>query len=155
MLRHTTLFAALFASSLMGIGSGLTANAATPAKASQSITISPDGDNLYWATKTLTVKAGSPVKLTLKNTASKDAGMAHNWVLVKSGTEADVANDGMQAGEDKNWVTEGPNVIAHTILVKPGAEDTVAFNAPPAGTYTYICTYPGHATTMNGKLISK
>ncbi|MDR3606130.1 MAG: plastocyanin/azurin family copper-binding protein [Oligoflexia bacterium] len=128
---------------------------AAPGKVEQEITISPDGDNLYWATKKLEVKAGSTVKLTLKNTASTTAGMPHNWVLTKPGTDQQVATDGMQAGEDHNWVAEGPNVIAHTALAKPGTEASVTFVAPPAGEYTYICTYPGHATTMNGKLISK
>jgi azurin len=131
------------------------AQSAPSSKIDQEITITPDGDNLYWATKTLAVKAGSTVKLTLKNTSSASGGMAHNWTLVKPGTEAQVANDGMQAGEDKNWISESPSIIAHTVLVKPGAEASITFVAPPAGEYPYICTYPGHATSMKGTLSSK
>jgi azurin len=135
------------------------AQAAAPAtlgqKVDQEITMTTDGDNLYWASKTLAVKAGSIVKLTLKNTSSASGGMAHNWVLAKTGTEQAVATDSMQVGEDKNWVAEGPNVITHTTLIKPGAETSITFTAPPAGVYPYFCSYPGHATTMNGKLTSK
>jgi uncharacterized cupredoxin-like copper-binding protein len=34
--------------------------------------------------------------------------------------------------------------VAHTALLAPGASETLSFTAPEAGTYTFICTYPGH-----------
>ena len=57
------------------------------------------------------------------------------------------------AGEGGNWVTEGPNVLAHTALAKnPGQEVSVIFKAPAAGNYPYICTFPGHSLVMKGVL---
>jgi azurin len=29
----------------------------------------------------------------------------------------------------------------------------VTFDAPPRGTYDFVCTFPGHATLMRGKFI--
>ncbi|TVQ02364.1 MAG: hypothetical protein EA359_11920 [Balneolaceae bacterium] len=32
---------------------------------------------------------------------------------------------------------------------------TVTVTVPPPGSYPYICTYPGHFTMMQGRLISQ
>ena len=53
--------------------------------------------------------------------------------------------------KDKNL----PGVFAATKLLKPGESDTITFTAPPAGTYPFICTYPGHYPKMQGKLIAE
>jgi azurin len=34
-----------------------------------------------------------------------------------------------------------------------GETTTIAFTAPAAGTYDYICSFPGHYGMMKGKLI--
>ena len=47
-------------------------------------------------------------------------------------------------------------MLASTKLVGPGEVAEVSFKAPTApGSYTYICTFPGHATTMKGMLVVK
>jgi plastocyanin len=38
-------------------------------------------------------------------------------------------------------------------MAEPGKTVTFEFTAPEAGTYTYICTYPGHWMKMQGTLI--
>jgi uncharacterized cupredoxin-like copper-binding protein len=35
-------------------------------------------------------------------------------------------------------------MIAHTALLAPGGSETIEFTAPAAGSYTFVCTYPGH-----------
>lgn len=102
---------------------------------------------------TFTVKAGQKVHVTMKNNETM-ANMFHNFVLVKPGTEAAVATAGITAGETLGYVKAGdPNVIAQTPLSKPGQPAEVTFTAPEKGTYPYICTFPGHYTTMKGTLV--
>jgi azurin len=128
------------------------APAQTTGKIDQEVEVGTDGDNLYFNKKEITAKAGSTIRITFKNNASEASGLSHNFVITKPGTKDQVANDSMQAGEDKNWVAEGPNVIAHTKLVKPGATESITFTLPAAGEYNYLCTYPGHGSTMSGVL---
>jgi azurin len=122
------------------------------AKSQAELTITTDGDNLYFDKKEMEAKAGQTVKITFKNNASAASNMTHNWVLVKPGTDQQVATDSMQAGEAKDWVAEGANVLGHTKLAKPGETVTTTVTMPAAGDYTYICTFPGHAMTMKGTL---
>jgi azurin len=98
------------------------------------------------------VKAGTTVKLTLVN-ANTAEGMLHNWVLVKLGSGQEVATAAIAAGPDKNYIPENPNILAASGLAKPKETVTLEFVAPAAGSYNYICTYPGHFPRMIGKLI--
>ena len=116
------------------------------------LTIGIDGDNMAFDKTELTAKAGTLVRVTMINNAKATAGMQHNWVLVRPGTETEVANAGIQAGEAADWVQASPNVIAHTHLLKKGdgEKDSITFVAPAAGEYPYECTFPGHAVVMKG-----
>jgi azurin len=100
----------------------------------------------------LHVKEGSTVKLKLFNEA-KDSSMQHNFVLIDLGSADKVAAEGMKAGLDNNYVPKMKDVLVGTSLVGPGKKTEITFPAPPKGTYDFICTYPGHYKTMNGKLI--
>ena len=99
----------------------------------------------------LTVPAGAEVHLLLKD--AKPGVLMHNWVLVKPGTEAAVAAAGLPAGPAGNYVTAGPDVLAFTALAKPGGSSEVTFQAPPPGSYPYICSFPGHYLLMKGTLV--
>jgi len=85
-----------------------------------------------------------------QNTAE---GMLHNWVLVKLGSGQEVATAAIEAGTAKNYIPENANIIAASGLAKPKETITLDFIAPAAGSYNYICTYPGHFPAMIGKLI--
>lgn len=98
------------------------------------------------------VKAGDKVTLNLVNENSAE-GMLHNWVLVKLGSGQEVATAGIAAGADKLYVPENDNVIAASGLANPNETISLEFVAPAAGSYNYICTYPGHFPKMIGKLI--
>lgn len=114
------------------------------------VTIGSVGNNLAYDKTEFTAKAGQIVRITMKNNGTPDSNMFHNVVVARPGTEAQVANDGIAAGEANGWVQAGPNVVAHTPLAKPGESTTVTFRAPAAGEYPYICTFPGHAAVMKG-----
>jgi azurin len=125
------------------------------AKPDLEITVGTDGDQMAFDKKEFEVKAGSIVKVTFKNNA-KAGGLQHNLMVVKPGTETEVANAAVAAGNDKGWVPQGnPNVLVTTKLVDPQQSDSVMFRAPAAGDYPYICTFPGHAMVMKGVMHSK
>ncbi|MGH7710137.1 MAG: plastocyanin/azurin family copper-binding protein [Gemmatimonadaceae bacterium] len=42
--------------------------------------------------------------------------------------------------------------MAFTTLASPGQTVEVTLTVPPPGEYTYICLFPGHATSMFGTL---
>ena len=116
------------------------------------LNIASVGETMAYDQTTLTVKAGQKVHLVLTSHATSPA-MKHNWVLVSPGKEAEVAAAGMTAGESKDYVAPGDgNVLAHTPISQPGGQVEVTFTAPAAGTYPYICTFPGHYQTMHGTL---
>ena len=80
--------------------------------------------------------------------------MGHNWVLVKTSDLQAVANDGMAAGLDKDYLKAGDTrVIAHTKVVGGGESDSVAVDVSKlkAGeSYTFFCSFPGHSGVMKG-----
>ncbi len=123
-----------------------------PAGSGQAVTleIGSKGEELLFDKDTLSAPAGSKITLIFKNNSTA---LLHNWVLIKPGTNDQVANDGLAAGEAKGYLKENdPNVIAHTKMVKAGQSDTITFDAPAKGQYPYICTFPGHHVLMKGIL---
>ena len=146
-------------SAIIAACGGAAAPAATAASASgaagQAVTLSigSKGEELLFDKDTLEAPAGSKITLNFKNNSTA---LTHNWVLIKPGANDTVGNDGMAAGEANNYIKPNdPNVIAHTNLVKPGQTATITFDAPPAGQYPYICTFPGHHVLMKGTLTIK
>jgi azurin len=119
---------------------------------STELNIETVGDTMAYNLTTLQVKAGSTVKLTLKNDATSPA-MQHDWVLVQPGKEQAIALAGITAGPGKDYIPDSADIIAHTKLTKPGESDTITFTAPAkAGDYPYHCTFPGHYPLMKGTL---
>lgn len=82
------------------------------------------------------------------------AAMGHNWVLAKTADVQAVANDGIAAGLDKQYVKPGDaRVVAHTKVVGGGESDSVAVDVSKlkAGeSYTFFCSFPGHSGVMKG-----
>ena len=44
-------------------------------------------------------------------------------------------------------------MIAHTDLIGGGQVTSIEFDAPDAGTYEFLCSFPGHSGLMKGKFI--
>ncbi len=99
------------------------------------------------------VKAGSKIKLTFDNPDD----MLHNLIIVNPGMADQVAQEAIDLGlkgQEKGYVPDSDEVLFHTGLLEPKSNDIIYFTAPTQpGEYTYVCTFPGHAFTMRGKLI--
>ena len=110
--------------------------------------------DMAYEPKRLEVPAGSEVTVKLVNTAKAEA-MIHNFVVIKFGAQQEVAEQGLAAGPDKEYIPKNENIIAATGLANPGETIEVKFKAPlEPGNYQFICTYPGH-TAMKGILVVK
>ena len=100
------------------------------------------------------VKEGSRIKITLVNEGI-DVAMQHNILFVNFGKRKDVAAKAVQAGGDKNYIPEDPNLIAASDMAKPGQTVSLEFDAPKKGNYEFFCSYPGHSQMMRGYLFVK
>mgnify|MGYP001198901350 CR=1 FL=1 len=129
-------------------------------KAAQEVVISGN-DTMQFDVKSFEVKAGSKVKLTLKNVGQiPKIAMGHNLVLLKKGVTA-FAFGQKSLGAGASAVNPLPDslkgdVIAHTKLLGPAESDTIEFTAPKEpGSYEYVCTFPGHFALMRGTMTVK
>lgn len=113
--------------------------------------------NMRYDVDEIHLNKGQKVKLTLKNVAPEDAAaMKHNFVVVKKADAKEVATKGMKAGSEKGYLPENKEKIkAHTEVLEQGEETTITFTIDEAGTYEYVCTYPGHYPTMKGTIMVK
>src|SRR3546814_19784248 len=106
--------------------------------------------------KELKVKAGQKVSLTLNHTGKlgKDV-MGHNFVLLKADVKlADFAAKALNA-RDNDYIpeSESDNIIAYTKLLGGGESDPLVLTAPAAGSWYFVCSFPGHSGLLPGKLI--
>ena len=119
------------------------------------VTISGD-DQMKYDTDAITVPAGKKVKLTLVHTGklAKEA-MGHNWILLKPGVDLqEFAGEAMKAkGTDYVPASREGDIIVHTDLIGGGESTTIEFDAPEAGMYEFLCSFPGHSGMMKGHFI--
>ena len=99
----------------------------------------------------LVVAPGQTVRIVLKN----DDQLPHNLVVLRErGSALPVAMKAWELGErgfEKQWIPDDPRVLAWTKMTDPGKEESLSFRAPDTeGDLDFVCTFPGHATIMNG-----
>ena len=81
--------------------------------------------------------------------------MGHNFILLKKGTDVkDFALKANRAPETGYIPADMKDaVIAATETIGGGQESAIEFDAPEAGEYDFICSFPGHYAMMKGKFI--
>lgn len=135
---------------------GATASAAPAAAGPRVIELSAD-DTMKFNLTEIRAKAGETLRVTLTNKGRMPRqAMAHNWVLLKPMSDADVNAFGMSAATKvpDYLPADKASVVAHTKLLGGGETDSIEFTAPTAaGEYPFLCTFPGHFALMKGKLI--
>ena len=115
-------------------------------------------ENMRFDKELFRVRAGKKISLILKNTSAKSpTSMAHNVVILKNGVDiadfADVVHD----AKAEQYVPSSLDslIIAHTKLVGGGDSDQVDFIIPKPGVYDFMCSFPGHWGTMQGKIVAQ
>jgi azurin len=135
------------------------AAAAKPAGGARTVTL--EGiDAMKFVPATIEAKRGETLHVVLKATTTMPkVAMAHNFVLLNQGADVtSFVNESMKA-RLTNYVPDSrkADVIAATGLAGKGETVEVTFTVPKKpGTYTFICTFPGHfAGGMKGTLVVK
>ena len=119
------------------------------------------GGKYLFKPDTITAKPAEQLLIRLKSVVGMmgkmpKMAMAHNFVLVKPGNDPiQFANAGIPGGFAGNYLPpdKKDQVIAFTPLAGVGETLEVSFKAPAAGSYPFVCTFPGHAAGgMKGTL---
>lgn len=110
---------------------------------------------LKFDTESFQINAGSKIKLVFNNNDD----MTHNLVITAPNAADEVGmaaiNMGIK-GPELEYVPKNAKVLYHTGLLQPDSSESIYFVAPTkAGTYQYVCSYPGHHTVMQGRMIVK
>ncbi len=113
-------------------------------------------DQLRFDVTRFEVRSGETVRIEFRNAGQQPkAVMAHNLVVLQAGVDVDAfAIEALQlAGSD--YLPEGDDerILAATRLLGPQESDRIEFEAPAPGTYTFVCTFPGHYTLMQGVMV--
>ncbi len=113
------------------------------------------GNDIMQFDKTeLKAKAGK-ITLTLVHAGklAKEA-MGHNVVILKPGSDVAAYAAKAVGAKDNDYIpaSEEALVVAHTKLIGGGEKDTIEFTLE-AGTYPFLCSFPGHVGFMKGQLI--
>lgn len=105
-------------------------------------------DTLKFDPATLSVKAGTASSINVKNTGAQQ----HNFVVVATADADRVATEAAAKNGDATGIA---GVLAGGKPVAGAGSETVSVNVP-AGSYTYICTIPGHYQAgMKGTLTAQ
>lgn len=125
------------------------------AAGAETVAFGPAAAALAFIQNELTLKADAVVTLNFEN--KNDLGVQHNWVLVGSDApETAAAVNSAAAGNSAGLFVPPagtPDALAWTPMVAAGSTGSVTFRTPAAGTYLFICTFPGHyAAGMQGNL---
>ncbi len=115
-------------------------------------------DNMRFNQELFKIHAEKKILLIFKNTAAPSVtSMTHNVVILTPGTDiadfAELARNAQKEQYIPSAVAE--LIIAHTKLVGGGGADEVAFTINQPGVYDFICSYPGHWGTMQGKIVAE
>ncbi|MEI6777286.1 MAG: plastocyanin/azurin family copper-binding protein [Chloroflexales bacterium] len=139
--------------STVPVGPALATGTGTP------LDLGSDGDLLAFNKTTLEATAGTVYTVNFKNNSTA---VQHNWVLVANdGVDAAVAAASAAMAKARNPAGAVPpgdtkGLLAAMPITNAGTTGTLTFKAPAAGTYTFLCTFPGHYLAgMVGQLTVK
>ncbi len=116
-------------------------------------------DSMQFSQKEITLEAGKATKITFKHIGNlPKTAMGHNLVILKPGTAVPAfASSCMTAAANDYIPTDAENkkaVVAHTKMLGGGQEDSIEVTLE-AGTYPFLCSFPGHFALMSGVITVK
>lgn len=122
-----------------------------PASDARVVELRSTGVTLSFDVTEIRAKAGERLRIRFVNASD----MVHNIVLLK--TEADIQPVGIAAiaAQADEFVPPqfADRILAASKLAYPGNTVEMEFTVPEPGTYPYICTFSGHFTMMQGRLV--
>jgi azurin len=129
-------------------------NVSTQSNSVSNNVILNSNDQMKFDKRIIRVNANESVTLTLNHTGRFPAiSMGHNFVLIKKDVDVDDYALRAVSARDNDYIPEGGDEIAFTKMLGGGESDTITFDAPEPGTYTFICSFPGHYQLMMGEFI--
>ncbi|HUH25518.1 MAG TPA: azurin [Flavobacterium sp.] len=134
-----------------------TSEQATAPENDNTTVVLEGNDQMQFDKSEIDVPVGKTISLTLKHTGklAKEV-MGHNFVLLDQGVDFnDFASKAVLAKETDYIPADATGVLAHTKVIGGGESVTVEFTISEAGTYDFLCSFPGHSAMMKGKLIAK
>jgi len=120
----------------------------------ETITVGTLGDELAYDVVEIRARAGSEITIELVNNSG---GMPHNLVFVNAASDINPVGLAALEASKTDYVPESElgRIFGHTAMAGPGETVSVTIRVPDEqGEYPYICTYPGHFTVMQGRLIA-
>lgn len=134
------------------------AHAATPPGRSvvvgdgRVVEIRSAGIALSYDVTEIQAKAGE--RLTIRYINASE--MAHNIVMLKDAADINPVGLAAIAAHADEFIPKDKldRIVAYSKLAHPGETVTLEFTVPAPGVYPYICTFSGHFTLMQGRLIS-
>lgn len=113
-------------------------------------------DDMHFDNDLFKIKSGKKTILRLTNIGSQTGmPMSHNVVILNKGTDISNFADEARKSEKEQYIPAAfaSSIIAHTKPVIAGKSDEVEFTIAQPGVYDFICSYPGHWGTMQGKIV--
>ena len=115
-------------------------------------------ENMRFDKELFKVHTGKKITLILENTSPPaNTSMSHNVVILKPDIDLADFADVARNAQNEQYVPSSVSslVIAHTKLVPGGQSDQVEFAISEPGVYPFICSFPGHWGTMQGKVVAE
>jgi azurin len=115
-------------------------------------------ENMRFDKELFKVHTGKKITLIFENTSvSANTSMSHNVVILKPGIDLADFADAVHNAQNEQYVPSSVMelVIAHTKLVAGGGSDQIEFTISQPGIYPFICSFPGHWGTMQGKIVAE
>jgi azurin len=131
----------------------------TPRTVTLTVT-DPVGEKMSYSLTQIVAKPGEKIKVRIVSMAqTPKIVMAHNFVLLKAGTNIKVFTDAAANARATDYIPPSMKaaIIAQAGMTGPGESMDVVFTAPAKpGTYVFLCSFAGHwAAGMTGNLIVK
>lgn len=148
--RRSRVLAAVLAAGLAGLvtagcSRGTPRGAGEPQRV--SLVARPD---LRFSTDTLTVQAGRPVVLTLRN---EDTAQLHDFTVTSMPVKDVRTPEAGHGGDDHAGMTGMKEQPALHVAAEPGQTAELQFTPTSPGEYAFWCTVPGHKEAgMHGVL---
>jgi plastocyanin len=115
-----------------------------------TITIKAVGSTLEFVPQRIAAKAGTRLRIRFVNEGT----LPHNVVVPRSEDDVDGLVQAAYGAAETGFVPVGDKakILAYSTLASPGQTIEITLTVPAPGEYTYICLFPGHATSMFGTL---